>query len=338
MGGHLPAALAAARNAIRSAVPRGASVLVACSGGADSLALATSAAFLARKGYLDAGAVIVDHGLQEQSAATAARAAAQCRTLGLDPVIIERAGECSGTEAEARFERYLAFERALEATGAGHVLLGHTLDDQAEQVLLGLARGSGTRSLAGMPAVRGPYVRPLLGLRRADTEAICHHESLEYWQDPTNAERLALRNRIRLDLLPAMDAMLGPGLASALARTADLAGTDADYLDGLAAAELAKLAVQTGPDALELELPALRAVPEALLGRVLRMAVASLGAGAPGFERLLALRLLVAGSDSAGPIQLAGHVTATRLGAARGRKITVLHLGRTPIKTPSGEN
>ena len=337
MGGHLPAALAAARNAIKAAVPRGARVLVACSGGADSLALATSAAFLTRKGYLDAGAVIVDHGLQEQSTQAAARAAAQCRTLGLDPVIIERAGECSGTEAAARSERYLAFERALESTGARHLLLGHTLDDQAEQVLLGLARGSGTRSLAGMPALRGPYVRPLLGLRRVDTEAICHHESLEYWQDPTNAERLALRNRIRLDLLPAMDSTLGPGLAAALARTADLAGIDADYLDALAAAELVKLAATPGPDALELELPALRAVPEALLGRVLRMAVASLGAGAPGFERLLALRRLVSGSDSAGPIQLSGHVAATRLGAARGRKIAVLHLERGPIMAPVDE-
>lgn len=337
MGGHLPPALAAARNAIKAAVPRGTRVLVACSGGADSLALATSAAFLARKGYLHAGAVIVDHGLQEQSAAAATRAAEQCRALGLDPVLVERAGECSGTEAAARAERYLAFERAIESTGAGHVLLGHTLDDQAEQVLLGLARGSGTRSLAGMPAARGPYLRPLLGLRRADTEAICDHESLDYWRDPTNAERLALRNRIRLDLLPAMDAMLGPSVATALARTAELAGADADYLDALAAAELGKLASAPSPGVLELELAALRAVPGALLGRVLRMAVATLGAEAPGFERAAALLRLVAGSDSAGPIQLAGHVAATRIGAARGRRIPVLHLELTSITHPGDE-
>lgn len=338
MGGHLPAALAAARNAIKAAVPRGSSVLVACSGGADSLALATSAAFLARKGYLRAGAVIVDHGLQEQSAAAAARAADQCRELGLDPVLIERAGECSGTEAAARSERYLAFERALEATGARHVLLGHTLDDQAEQVLLGLARGSGTRSLAGMPAVRGPYLRPLLGLRRSDTEAICEHESLPYWQDPTNAERLALRNRIRLDLLPVMDATLGPGLALALARTADLAGTDADYLDSLAATEHERLARTPGPGLLEFELSGLRELPSALLGRVLRLAVGSLGVPAPGFERLQALLRLVSGSDSAGPIQLPGHVAVTRIGTTGGRRSAVLQLRLAPDQALCGEN
>lgn len=338
MGGHLPLALAAARNAIKAAVPRGASVLVACSGGADSLALATSTAFLSRTGYLKAGAIIVDHGLQDQSAEAAVRAAAHCRRLGLDPVLIETAAPCSGTEAAARTERYLAFERALRETGADHVLLGHTLDDQSEQVMLGLARGSGTRSLAGMPGARGPYLRPLLGLRRADTEAICEHESLTYWQDPSNAERDALRNRIRLDLLPAMDATLGPGLAVALARTAELAGADADYLDSLAAAELLKLTASPVPGRVELELPALRALPAALLGRVLRMAVGSLGAEAPGFERAAALGRLVAGSDSAGPIQLAGQVTATRISAARGRRTGVLRLEKRPFQGPRGEN
>lgn len=315
VGGHLPPELARARRAVADAVGGGAApfVLVACSGGADSLALAAAAAFLARSGRLRAGAVVVDHGLQEASAAAASTAASQLRGLGLDPVLVVPVDPEGRSEADARTARYAAFERALADTGATAILLGHTLDDQAEQVLLGLARGSGTRSLSGMPAARGPYRRPLLGLRRADTEAICAHEGLGYWVDPTNADTTLLRNRIRHELLPALAAALGPGVAESLARTAVLARQDADCLDAAADAALAPV-LRSAPGAVPvvLDLAGLRALEEALLSRVLRTAVVLCGAPAPDFERTAALARLVRGGNSAGPIQLDGHAHATR--------------------------
>ncbi|GAA4694730.1 tRNA(Ile)-lysidine synthase [Promicromonospora umidemergens] len=220
-------AVAAARNAVREVLAGLGPddlVLVACSGGADSLALAASLAFEARRvgrsvrsrGHaVRAGAVVVDHGLQAGSAEVAARAAEQCRSLGLDPVVVRRAdrpaaggpdaaaerrpglvrdvhdstGPTSGgggPEAVARDARYAALEVFAAEAGAALVLLGHTLDDQAEQVLLGLARGAGARSLAGMPRERGIFRRPFLGLRRAQTEAVCAASGLQFWTDPTN--------------------------------------------------------------------------------------------------------------------------------------------------------
>lgn len=319
MGGHLPPELARARravlDAVRATAPAGrpAVVLVACSGGADSLALAAATAFWSRAGKLRAGAIVVDHGLQPGSADVASAAAGQLRGLGLDPVLIRRVEPAGATEAHARTARYAAFERALADTSADAVLLGHTLDDQAEQVLLGLARGSGTRSLAGMPAARGPYLRPLLGLRRTDTEAICAHEGLDYWVDPTNADTTVLRNRIRRELLPGLDDVLGPGLAEALARTATLARRDADFLDDVADAALARV-LRSAPGSVPvvLDLAGLRALDGAILSRVLRSAVVLCGAPAPDFERTEALARLVHGGKSAGPIQLDGHAHATR--------------------------
>ncbi|MFF3065383.1 tRNA lysidine(34) synthetase TilS [Oerskovia sp. NPDC057915] len=180
------------RSAVRDLVP-GSLVLVACSGGADSLALAAATAFVASRDGLRAGAVVVDHGLQHGSAEVAAVAAAQCRALGLDPVDVRRVEVTGGggLEAAARQARYAVLDDVAHRTGAAAVLLGHTLDDQAESVLLGLARGSGARSLAGMAAVRGTYRRPFLGLRRTDTEDVCSANGLTWWTDPTNGTPVA---------------------------------------------------------------------------------------------------------------------------------------------------
>ncbi|MCE3245986.1 MAG: tRNA(Ile)-lysidine synthetase, partial [Arthrobacter sp.] len=147
-------------------------ILVACSGGPDSLALAAVAAYFARRGHVDGrpvavGAVVVDHQLQAGSAEVAARTAESLKELGLSPVLVRAVDVAAGgfgPEAAARDARHAALEAAAEEWNAGAVLLGHTLDDQAEQVLLGLARGSGTRSLAGMRPVRGKLLRPFLGL------------------------------------------------------------------------------------------------------------------------------------------------------------------------------
>ncbi|GEA88105.1 tRNA lysidine(34) synthetase TilS [Cellulomonas cellasea] len=260
MAGPAPV-VAAARTAVARAlddVPAGSLVLVACSGGADSLALAAATAFVAERSSrgsrgsraLRAGAVVVDHGLQPGSADVAAAAAVTCRVLGLDPVEVVRvdAGGPGGPEAAARDVRYAALAATAQRLGAAAVLLGHTLDDQAEGVLLGLARGSGARSLAGMAARRDLLRRPFLGLRRADTEAVCAAHGLTPWHDPTNTpapgDRAApVRSRVRGEALPVLEDVLGPGVAVALARTAALLREDADALDALAAELLAEAAL-----------------------------------------------------------------------------------------------
>ena len=242
-------AVAAVRLALRAALhdePRGALVLVACSGGPDSLALAAGVAFEAPRAGLRAGAVVVDHGLQPGSDEVAAAAAAACRTLGLDPVVVRTVLVVGpgGPEAAARDARYAALAAAAARLGAGAVLLGHTRDDQAESVLLGLARGSGARSLAGMAPSRGVFRRPLLGMPREVTLAACAAQGLEPWQDPTNAAGPGspLRSRVRGEVLPVLEEVLGPGVPAALARTADLLREQADALDELAADLLSRAA------------------------------------------------------------------------------------------------
>jgi tRNA(Ile)-lysidine synthase len=288
-------AVAEVRAAVRGGLAdlaAGQLVLVACSGGADSLALAAATAFAAPRLGLRAGGVTVDHGLQPRSAERAAKVAALLGELGLDPVrstavTVPRTGQgARGPEAAARVARYGALDAAAEEYGAAAVLLGHTLDDQAETVLLGLARGSGGRSLAGMPARRGPYRRPLLAVRRAATGAACAELGLEPWQDPHNADFRFARARVRHQVMPALEAALGPGVAEALARTAGQLRADAECLDDLAFAESGQLrsagsggagSAGDGPDPAGLDVAALAALPAAIRTRVLRDAAVMAG-------------------------------------------------------------
>src|SRR5829696_6735256 len=208
-----PPAVAAVRVAVRRLLTavRPAGVLVACSGGADSVALAAAVAFEAPRLGIPAGLVTVDHGLQDGSADRAAAAADLGRGLGLDPVLVRRVtvGTAGGPEAAARTARYTAFTEAAEAAGAGWVvLLGHTLDDQAESVLLGLARGSGPRSIAGMRPLDGRWARPLLGVRRATTRQACAEQGLPYRDDPHNADPRFTRVRLRTEVLPLLEDVL----------------------------------------------------------------------------------------------------------------------------------
>jgi tRNA(Ile)-lysidine synthase len=243
-------------------------VLVACSGGADSLALAAAVAFEAPRAGVPAGAVTVDHGLQAGSAERAAATADLLRNLGLSPVSVARVhvGTEGGPEAAARSARYGALAGAAQERGA-RVALGHTLDDQAETVLLGLGRGSGPRSLAGMVERRVtggvPWWRPLLGVRRETTRDVCAALELPVWDDPWNADPAYRRVRLRTEVLPLLEDVLGGGVAPALARTAALLREDLNALDALAAAELARW---------DDDLPAadVGALPDALRRRVLR--------------------------------------------------------------------
>jgi tRNA(Ile)-lysidine synthase len=303
--------VAAVRNAVRACVgdlPAGALVLAACSGGPDSLALAAGLAFVAPRAGLRAGGVTVDHGLQDGSGSRAAAVASVLAGLGLDPVrsVAVTVGEDGGPEAAARAARYDALSAACAETGAAAVLLGHTLDDQAETVLLGLARGSGSRSLAGMPPCRGVFRRPLLGLRRPVTAAACAALGLDPWTDPHNADRRFARVRVRLDALPALEAALGPGVAEALARTADQLRADAEVLENISS----ERARGDSP----LSASALAGMPGAVRSRVLRSAAVAAGcpAGALTAGHVARLEELVTGWRGQRWIDLPGGVRASR--------------------------
>jgi tRNA(Ile)-lysidine synthase len=261
-------ATAEIRRAVRSALSalpaaaRTAPPLVACSGGADSLALAAATVALAPG---PVHAAVVDHGLQDGSAERTAATVALLTGLGLQArghrVVVASSG---GTEAAARRARHAAL-RAARPHPDSPVLLGHTLDDQAETVLLGLGRGSGPRSLAGMSAWSPPWLRPLLGVRRAVTRAACAARDLPVWDDPHNADPRFTRVRLRHEVLPLLEDVLAGGVAEALARTAAQLREDADVLDALADDLLAEC--REGP---ALRLAPLAAAPPAVRRRALR--------------------------------------------------------------------
>ncbi|MCX7523055.1 tRNA lysidine(34) synthetase TilS [Microbacterium sp. STN6] len=336
-------------------------VLVGLSGGADSLALAAATAFEAPRAGLRAGAIIVDHGLQPNSADVAAAAAAQARALGLDPVMVKtvtvgggfetgagapsstcagdrgfetgagapsstrtrgggfetgagapsstrtrgggfetgagapsstRGGGGGGPEAAARDARYGAFREALAQTGASRILLAHTLDDQAETVLLGLARGSGATSLSGMAPQNGPYVRPLLGIRRETTRAFCRDCGLEPWEDPHNSNHAFARVRVRESVLPTLERELGPGIADALARTAEQLREDSEALDAMIVETIEDIC-EPAEAGIAVLVGALAANPAALRGRIIRYVVHSeFGVSLHRSHTLAALRLV----------------------------------------------
>lgn len=321
-------AVADIRNAVRACLAdlhAGDLVLVACSGGADSVALAAALAFTGPRLGLRCGGVTVDHGLQPGSDERAAGVAGFLVDLKLDPVynIKVHVATAGGMEAAARAARYRALDEvarlvprdpedepassggrdrdldpvawgpraargrkgadAPAGAGAVAVLLGHTLDDQAETVLLGLARGAGARSLAGMPPRRGLYRRPLLAVRRITTLAACAELGFDPWRDPHNEDTRFARVRVRQQALPALEAALGPGVTEALARTARQLRADADCLDDLAFAESGQLR-EGGSDPAGLDVTWLAALPEAIRTRILRAAAIMAGcpAGALG--------------------------------------------------------
>jgi tRNA(Ile)-lysidine synthase len=282
-------------------------VLVALSGGPDSLALAAATAFEASRAGLRAGAIIVDHGLQPGSADAAAAAARQAEALGLNPVLVKRVtvGTSGGPEAAARAARYAALEQAAAETDAAVVLLGHTLDDQAETVLLGLARGSGAGSLQGMAPAAGLYLRPLLGIRRTTTVVACADAGLEPWLDPQNDDSAFTRVRVRKTVLPLLEAELGPGIPEALARTAEQLREDSEALDHFAE-EIAEDLAEHSEAGISLPVDALAANPAALRQRLIRLAVSSEFHVSLSRAQTLEVARLVTDWHGQGPIDLPG--------------------------------
>jgi tRNA(Ile)-lysidine synthase len=287
-------------------------LLVACSGGADSLALAFAARYVAIRRYLDYAAVVIDHQLQDGSAEAAAGVQQQLDRLGYNDVIVTTVqvdhSAAVGPEAAARQARYRALDAAARARSAT-VLLGHTLDDQAETVLLGLARGSGSRSLAGMAPRAGHLLRPFLNLRRETTEQACAELGLEPWQDPHNTDRRFTRVRVRETVLPTLETELGPGVADALARTAELLRDDTDLLDRLAADAYRTAEGLGGTDTLDCA--ALETQPPALRRRILRLWLLAHGIGDLSLRHISAVESLVIDWHGQKSIELPG-ATVTR--------------------------
>jgi tRNA(Ile)-lysidine synthase len=251
-------------------------VCIGVSGGADSLALAAAAKLESKNFSIDLVAVIVDHGLQANSAEIAEFAKQQLIKLGFQDIFVGRASVqiTDGLEASARRARYKVFQQAIETYTPNTFLLGHTKNDQAEGVLLGLARGSGTKSLSGMQEVSGIFVRPLLGTDRATTEIACHESNIEYWVDPHNSNQDFTRVRVRENILPLLENEIGPGIIDALARSAKILREDATALDEWAESVFR----QVYP--MDIEISILDSLPVAVRSRVLRMAIYAAGAPA----------------------------------------------------------
>ena len=284
-------------------------MLVACSGGADSLALAAAARFVGSS----VGLVTVDHGLQAGSDARAADVAEWARREGFAPVVVETvsvAGLPGGPEAAAREARYAALSAAASRVGAAAVLLGHTRDDQAETVLLALARGAGPRGLAGMPARKGVFVRPLLDVSRAETREACAALKLVPWDDPHNIDPAYARSRVRGSVMPALVEALGPAVVANLARSAGQIASDNAVLEELASEAFAR-ACRAGDC---LDISDLSQMMPAVRGRVLHLWCQHLGAGgaALSHRHVVALDALIAQWHGQGPVHLPGGILVAR--------------------------
>ena len=285
--------------------------LIATSGGADSLALCLAAAFsLPRLGH-SAEAVIVDHQLQEKSADVAHQAKTRVEEMGLAARVITVTVDPEGNvEHGARAARYEALEGYLSSSGATGVLLGHTQDDQAETVLLGLTRGSGPASIRGRAPVRGVYDRPFLDITRATTRQACSDLGVEWWDDPHNVDRRFMRPRIRHDILPAIEDALGPGIREALANTARLVAEDDDHLAKEAASATEKCLTKDN----DLAVDALGALAQPIRRRVLRQWVLGRLGESMSMSQTDMLDALVVSWKGQGPVDLAGHKLARQDG------------------------
>jgi tRNA(Ile)-lysidine synthase len=294
---------------------------VGLSGGPDSLALTAVAA-----GLRPTTALIVDHGLQPGSAAVAEAARTQAMALGcVDAQVLcvqvgDPSGPGGGPEAAARAARYAA----LEAHREGPVLLAHTLDDQAETVLLGLGRGSGARSIAGMRPHDPPWCRPLLGVRRAVTHAACQELGLTAWQDPHNADPRFTRARLRHEVLPLLEDVLGGGVAEALARTATALREETELIDTLAADALPGVVAESG-----LQTKSLAALPDPVRRRVIRGWLLAGGATGLTDKQIRGVDTLVTGWRGQGGVAVGSALRDQRLIA--GRRDGVLTMWREPV-------
>jgi tRNA(Ile)-lysidine synthase len=302
------------RSAVRPLLEKlsaGDRILVAVSGGADSLALAGALLAEAKEFLVTCIGVTIDHQLQDGSDIQARKVVNQLERIGYSEVISQQVtvDQSSGLESGARDARYAALHSIAKERGAIQIFLGHTRDDQAESVLLGLARGSGARSLSGMATVNGKIIRPFLSVTRVVTEQACKDFGLDAWSDPHNFNAEFSRVRVRTQVLPMMEKEIGPGIAEALARTASLLRDDADALD-----ELTDHSAQ-GHDLASLEIEFLADLPKAIRTRLIRRAIYAQGApmGSVTADHVSAVEALVTSWHGQGEISLPGGVKVARI-------------------------
>jgi tRNA(Ile)-lysidine synthase len=268
----------AVRNCLTSNTKPGQKLLIAVSGGADSLALAAACEFEAKKLGVKIAAAVIDHSLQKGSDKVAAQTAKTLAALGFEEVVVKKitVGKAGGPEAAARTARYAALETLRQKTKSNFVVLGHTASDQAETVLLGLVRGSGSKSLSGMSEKTGFLLRPLLGVERATTEAFCKDSGIKYWSDPQNKDEKFLRVMIRKHVLPFLEKQLGGSVATSLVRTSDQLREDNTYLELQADKSFKKYAKVSG-SGISFDAKAIEKLPAAILNRVIKKALDGFG-------------------------------------------------------------
>jgi tRNA(Ile)-lysidine synthase len=307
-----------ARRVVRNALAHfepGDRILLAVSGGADSLLLAAATNLEASKIGIQLSALVVDHQLQNGSGEVALSAQKKLIELGITEAnisqveVIGNVGNVGngGMEAAARRARYEALDTEADRIGAVAIFLGHTEDDLAETVLLGLARGSGTRSLSGMAFHVGRYVRPFLELTRAQVLTACKESGIEFWSDPQNEDLSFARVRVRNEILPKMEKEIGPGISKALARTSRILREDADALDLIAGDIFASLA-----DPAQIPIELISELPIAVRKRVIKRAIDAMGAPSLSAEQILEVEALVGAWKGQGAVALAGGITARR--------------------------
>lgn len=283
----LSPAMADIRRAVRDSwdllnLFKGSTVAIACSGGADSLALASAALFEGQRADVNVITCIVNHNLQEGSMEVALRTKGLLTEMGfsvVETMDVHIQQSSLGMEAAARNARYGALTEFADKHNAVFTMLGHTQDDQAETVLLGLARGSGAKSIAGMPILSpdGKYLRPLLGITRKETVSYCEDLSIEYWSDPQNLDTKFTRVKARLKVLPVLEEELGPGIAQALSRTAEILQDDISYLEAQADKAFSEVAKTTN-NSVVIDTEAFENLPKALANRVIHKSLSLMGA------------------------------------------------------------
>lgn len=296
----------AVRNCLTSNTKPGQKLLIAVSGGADSLALAAACEFEAKKLGVKIAAAVIDHTLQKDSDKVAAQTAKTLAALGFEEVVVKKVsvGKAGGPEAAARTARYTALETIRQKTKSNFVVLGHTSSDQAETVLLGLVRGSGSKSLSGMSEKTGFLLRPLLGIERATTEAFCKDSGIKYWSDPQNQDKKFLRVMIRKHVLPFLEKQLGGSVAASLVRTSDQLREDNTYLESQADKSFKKYAKVSG-SGISFDAKALEKLPPAILNRVIKKALDGFGSESSR-THVLAVSELVLSWHGQKPLALPG--------------------------------
>lgn len=307
-------AIVSIRSAVRPYLEEceaGDAFLVAVSGGADSLALAHALFIEAQPLALRPIAITIDHQLQEYSDVQAEKVVRQLKEIGYVEVSIKKVlvSAESNIESNARDVRYQALMESAQESKAEKIFLGHTFNDQAETVLLGLARGSGTRSLSGMSDRNGVFIRPLLSISREETERACKELGLDYWSDPHNFNSDFTRVRIRREVIPYLEENLDNGISGALVRTASLLREDGQALDQWSEQMASEL------DLSNIDCDRLAALPRAIRTRILRLAALHAGAtpGTLTFEQIGAMDALVSAWKGQGPLSLAGGVKVERI-------------------------